>query len=365
MADKFRILSIDGGGLRGVVPVLILREIERRTGKKITDLFDMVAGTSTGGLIACGLTVSDNGKDPKYTIADIEKIYTDRGKDIFPEKNFLKTLISNITSLKRPKYSANGLQKVLEEMFGQRRMSSCIRSVFIPSFDLFNNEAILFKSRHAINYPENNALLVDVCRATSAAPTYLPAYKFIYENKQRVSVDGGVYMNNPSMGALIEVTKYHEESPYSRPDLKLADISILSLGTGHYTGEIARQQVESWGLLDWASKITDVMMQAVNQTTTYETEELLSNGNFLRINPHILDPRFADMADSSKKSTRLFRFIGAVRCVGEPCANGAAGSFFREISGRINTGAGVLRSKCRGLRHIAISRYVGMQSVCN
>jgi len=331
MAEKFRILSIDGGGLRGVVPVLILREIERRTGKKITDLFDLIAGTSTGGLIACGLTVSDNGIDPKYTIADIEKIYTDRGKDIFPEKNFLKTLISNITSLKKPKYSANGLQQVLEELFGQRRMSSCIKPVFVASFDLFNNEALLFKSRHALNYPENNALLVDVCRATSAAPTYLPAYKFIYENKQRVCVDGGIFMNNPSMGALIEVTKYHEKAPYNHPDLKLADVSILSLGTGHYTGEIARQQVESWGLLDWASKITDVMMQAVNQTTTYETEELLSAGNFLRINPHILDTRFADMADSSKKAYNYFVSLVQSDILGNPILMSQLDSFLEKL----------------------------------
>jgi patatin-like phospholipase/acyl hydrolase len=306
MSGKFRILSIDGGGLRGVVPVLIIQEIERRTGKKITDLFDLIAGTSTGGLIACGLAVSDNGTTPKYTIEDIAKVYSDRGKDIFPEKNFLKSIISGITALKQPKYSAKGLQKVLEELFGNTRMSDCIKPVFVSSFDLFNNEALLFKSRHALNYAENNALLVDVCRATSAAPTYLPAYKFIYENKQRVCVDGGIYMNNPSMGALIEVLKYHNESPYNRAELKLDDVTVLSLGTGHYTGEIARQKVESWGLLDWASKITDVMMQAVNQTTTYETEELLSTGNFLRINPHILDPRFADMADSSKKAHDYF-----------------------------------------------------------
>ncbi len=306
MANKFRILSLDGGGLRGIIPVLVLKEIERRTGKRITDLFDMVAGTSTGGLIACGITVSDNGTTPKYTLSDIEKIYTENGKDIFPEKNFLKKIISSISSLKNPKFSANGLEKVLQNLLEQKRISDCAKPIFVTSYDLFNNEALLFKYRHAIKHPENNALLVDVCRATSAAPTYLPAYDFIYQNKKRVCIDGGLYMNNPAMGALIEVIKYHKEPPYNLPELKLNDISILSLGTGHYSSEIARKKVEGWGLLDWATSITDVMMQAINQTTTYEAEELTSNENFLRINPDIANSKYSDMADSSEEARAYF-----------------------------------------------------------
>lgn len=309
MAQKFRILSIDGGGLRGLIPVLILKEMERRSGRRITELFDLISGTSTGGLIAAGITVSDNGKDPKYTLDQIEKIYTDRGKDIFPKKNFIKSVISGVSSLKNPKYSADGLQKVLTDLLGQKRISDCILPIFISSYDLYNNEALLFKYRHAIRYPENNALLVDVCRATSAAPTYLPAYNFTYQDKQRVCVDGGIYMNNPAMGALVEVIKYHNEAPYNRQELKLNDVSILSLGTGHYSSEIARKKVEGWGLLDWAANITDVMMQAVNQTTTYQAEELTASGNFLRINPAITNPDFSDMADCSQQAQDYYRSL--------------------------------------------------------
>lgn len=299
MANTFRILSIDGGGLRGIIPVLVLKEIERRTGKRIADLFDMVAGTSTGGLITCALVVSDDGKTSKYSLSDIEKVYTDRGKEIFPQKGWFKKLVSDITSLKSPKYSPDGLQKVLTDMFGQKRITDCIRPIFVTSFDLYNNEALLFKYRHAINDPASNALLIDVCRATSAAPTYLPAYDMNYEGKRRVCVDGGIYMNNPSVGAMVEVVKYHQDPPYNLPVLGLDNASVLSLGTGHYTPEIARQNVEGWGLLDWAGRITDVMMQAVNQTTTYETEELTADGHFLRINLNIDDLKHAGIDDSS------------------------------------------------------------------
>ena len=306
MAAKFRILSLDGGGLRGIIPVLILKEIERRSGKRILDLFDMVSGTSTGGLIACGIAVSDNGKTSKYTLEQIEDIYVKHGKDIFPKKSAFKNFIGKITSLKSPKFSPDGLQKVLTDLMGEKRISDCAKPILVTSYDLFNNEAILFKYRHALNYPENNALLVDVCRATSAAPTYLPAYDFVYENKKRICVDGGIYMNNPSMGSLIEVIKYHAENPYNLEELKLADISVLSLGTGHYTSQIAQKKVEGWGLLDWAPNITDVMMQAINQTTTYQAEELTANENFLRINPVIDNPDFSDMADSSDKAREYF-----------------------------------------------------------
>ena len=303
---KIRILSIDGGGLRGLIPVLILKEIEKRSGKRITDLFDLVAGTSTGGLIACGITVSDDGKTPMYTLSQIEDIYTKQGKDIFPKSNFIKSLIMKVSSLKNPKYSATGLQNVLTGLLGQKRITDCIRPIFISSYDLNNNEAILFKSRHAQNYPENNALLVDVCRATSAAPTYLPAFDLNYENKQRVCIDGGIYMNNPTVGAIIELTKYGSEDPYKLPNLKLDDIAVLSLGTGHYNSEIARHKVEGWGVLDWATRITDVMMQAVNQTTNYEALELTADANFLRINPLIEDARYAEMDDSSEEAMAYF-----------------------------------------------------------
>lgn len=108
------------------------------------------------------------------------------------------------------------------------------------------------------------------------------------------------------MGTIIELIKYHAEKPYNLQELKLADISILSLGTGHYTSKIAQKKVEGWGLLDWAPNITDVMMQAINQTTTYQAEELIATENFLRINPSIDNPEYSDMADSSDEAREYF-----------------------------------------------------------
>ena len=108
-----------------------------------------------------------------------------------------------------------------------------------------------------------------------------------------------MFMNNPALGAVVEVSKYRKDPIYNRPDLSFDDISALSMGTGHYTPDIARKKVESWGLLDWAKPITDIMMQGMNQAVTYETDELLEDGNFLRMTLDITNPKFAAMDDSS------------------------------------------------------------------
>jgi patatin-like phospholipase/acyl hydrolase len=222
----------------------------------------------------------------------------DRGKEIFPQRNWLNRLINKVTSLKDPKYSGRGLDKVLTEMLGPLKLTDCLKPVFITTYDLNHNEAILFKKRKALGDAFCNALLKDICRATSAGPTYLPAYEFTYENKKRVCIDGGVYMNNPSVGAIVEASKYHEFYGFSEFD----DITLLSLGTGHYTKDLVKKKVQGFGQLDWAVPISDVMMQGVNQTTCYMAEELLPAGQFLRLSVDIDEEKYSDMADSSDET---------------------------------------------------------------
>jgi patatin-like phospholipase/acyl hydrolase len=134
------------------------------------------------GLISCALAVSRDGKTPMYFIADIERVYTERGKEIFPQRNWLNRMINKVTSLKDPKYSHRGLDKVLKELLGPMKMTDCLKPIFVTTYDLNHNEAILFKSRKAQKDPSCNVMLYDICRATSAGPTYLPAYEFKYEN---------------------------------------------------------------------------------------------------------------------------------------------------------------------------------------
>jgi len=311
----FRILSIDGGGLRGIVPIQILKHIEVITGKKIIDSFDFFAGTSTGGLISAGLTVKDsNGISPKHSVEDIERIYLEQGKNIFPIKHVIhKWYRKQFWSyLLKTQFKPTGLENVLKSLLLDEnkiplKISDCLKPIFIPSYDLKSNSPLFFKSRYAFEYSKFDANLIDVCRSTSAGPTYLPPHKFNYpkdDNNEVVTVDGGVFMNNPSMGALVEILKHKGDEYYNLKDLKDEEIFILSIGTGHYSKDISQKSMK-WGKLKWIQPIVDIMMWGNNQAVDYQIKEGLNfeDGtkiNYLRIDINIDDKRFSDMANSDQ-----------------------------------------------------------------
>lgn len=294
MAKPFIILSIDGGGLRGIVPCLILEQIAQIAGKPIQEIFHLAAGTSTGGLIACGLAI---GKTP----TDLKNIYVNDGKTIFPQTSGLSGLLNGAESLFNPKFSPDGLQSVLNTNFADTTMNDCKMPVIACSYDLATNTPLLFKSRYVTETPAINAKLADVCRATSAAPTYLPAFQMTYNNIQRVCIDGGVYINNPGMAAFTEISKYYSNPYYGcDPDFDPdRDTFMLSLGTGSYTANLAQSKWMQGGVADWAQPISDIMMQATNQSTTYECNEMLPHGQYYRISIAIDNEKFSNMTDSS------------------------------------------------------------------
>lgn len=302
--STFNILAIDGGGLRGIVPLTILQRIESITGKKIQETFDLFAGTSTGGLLACCLTLRDeqDPSQPKYSLQQIADIYTNYGSTIFPVRSGLNKLLYRLISLVAPAYGPEGLDKTLRYFVGEQTILEALRPVLVPTYDLSSNQPVFFKSSEASDDPTANAKVYDVCRATSAAPTYLPAYSFIHKQKPLTGIDGGVYVNNPSMAALAEVSRYGDTGFYHKKDgskVAYEDIRILSLGTGSYEGTITREQAISWGQLQWITRITDIMMKGVNKSTHYEACEMLDIGKYLRLSIDIQDERYSDMADAS------------------------------------------------------------------
>ncbi len=292
---KLRILSIDGGGLRGIVPLLILKEIEKQQGKKIHELFDVIVGTSTGGIIACGLTSTKDGKNPQLTLDQLIELYTTKGSIIFPQKNnIFKKIISGVNSVFNPKFSPKGLDKLLQEYFGSLMLSTTLKPIIVSSYDLKNNEVIMFKTRLAKYSSDYDVKLKDISRATSAAPTYLPSFEMEYENKKRVLVDGGVYINNPALAAVADVLKTNK-------DIKLEDIECLSLGTGAYSKSLGIK-TEGWGLINWVKPITTVMMQASSKSVVYECDQILSK--HLRFQIEIDDEKKSDMSDSRPETTQ-------------------------------------------------------------
>jgi patatin-like phospholipase/acyl hydrolase len=310
---KIRILSIDGGGLRGVVPMTILKEVQRRRNNdlEIWESFDLIVGTSTGGLITCALTLGDKSKENKaqYSLDQILDIYLNRGKDIFPTYNKFEQLYHNVDDLIHPTFSEKGITTVFKEILGKRKVSECLTKIMVTTYDLNNNKPLFFKTIDKTDKNDLDPLLYDICRATSAGPTYLPTYRFKYaknpedESSHRNCIDGGVFINNPSMAGLSEMLKNYicydiDEKP------ELDDIYVLSIGTGTFSNKIKDEDSAEKGKLYWANRISDIMMRGVNKTTDYEMTQVMPDDNYLRLTINIDSEEHSNMADSRQETTQ-------------------------------------------------------------
>lgn len=314
MSRKFRILSIDGGGLKGLIPLQVIREIENITGEPIHKTFDLIAGTSTGGLLTCALLLQEDsieGNKRKYDLQKIEDIYLKRGKEIFPKFKYLSWLFMHSRKWIRPMYYTKSYDKILNEYFGDYRMTSCLKPIFITSYDIHRNLPIVFTSREASRIDEKNSRLVDVCRATSAAPTYFPTYTFNYNRENLVCIDGGLIMNNPSLGAFIEVLGNSSYKHYKLDDkkLELKDIAILSLGTGISTKQYNSKTSQKWGRLQWIKKVIDISMGAPVHIVSDHLEAVFNSiglsKNYLRVNVEIAE-KYAEMDDSRDETLKYY-----------------------------------------------------------
>ncbi len=295
MKNKFRILSLDGGGLRGLTQLLILRRIEELTGKKIYELFDLIVGTSTGGILACGLTAKKNGR-PVLTIDKLIDLYYKDGWKIFPTQNtILKKAWRKVKLFGGSKWDRSGLEEQLKEYFGDIRLSETLKPIIVTSYDVENNEIIMFKSRRCTEW-NYDLKLTDVSLATASAPSYFEPLQLNWLGVDRVLIDGGVYINNPSMAAVAEVLRYK----YDNPNIKIEDIELLSLGTGIYSEKI-KEDSAGWGLIKWAKNITRVMMQSTSKSVEYECEQMPFN-KYLRLQFTIEEKEYMEMDDSRKKT---------------------------------------------------------------
>ena len=287
MTFKFKILSIDGGGIRGIVPAKILAEIEKRTGKRIANLFDLVAGTSTGGILAAGVTIpKPNTKEPKYTAEDLIQIYRKRGGVIFYEP-FLEKIMK-LDDISRPKFSSAGRSKVLKEYFGDTPLQDAITEVFVTSYDIQLRTPVFFTSQTNKEERTNRYYrkissgftMHQAAMATSAAPTYFKPHKIeasaMHDTQGRgfyALVDGGVFANNPTSLALMEAI-IDSKKPGKTP-LRLEDILVVSLGTGSLTRRYEYDKAEHWGLVGWVQPLLNITLDGSSESVAVQLEQLL------------------------------------------------------------------------------------------
>jgi uncharacterized protein len=268
-----RILSIDGGGIRGLIPGTVLAAIEKSTQKPIAKLFDVIAGTSTGGILACGLSAPGDGGNPRFSASTLVDMYVQEGARIFPQHIF-----ERITELLGEKYPATGIENVLHKYVGESRLSETVTEILITAYDIERRKPKFFRSRDARDDPTKDHPLWMVARATSAAPTYFEPFKLpgAAPGDHEALVDGGVFANNPAMCAYVDGSVGPGQV---RPD----DVFVVSLGTGSQNRPIMYDRVKDWGQLQWAKPILNVVFDGVSATTDYQLEQILGDDHYFRL----------------------------------------------------------------------------------
>jgi patatin-like phospholipase/acyl hydrolase len=245
LRGKLRILSIDGGGIRGLIPAIVLSRLEELIRERVPEAtlassFELIAGTSTGGLIALGLATPRAGS-PAMSAAEMVDLYSgDEARTIFG-RSLLRRLpgVGRVIDAFDPKYELDGLRTVLERRLGGAKLADALTGLVITSYDMQGRQPRFLKPWQP-GATELSA--VDAGLATAAAPTYFPPQR----SGDATLVDGGVFVNNPTVAATIEAMKRQEGDPIHADDLL-----VVSVGTGQYERAYDPDQVAGWGALGW------------------------------------------------------------------------------------------------------------------
>lgn len=304
MSSVIKILSIDGGGIRGVIPAMVLAEIERLTGKPVAELFHLIAGTSTGGILALGLAKPDDQRKPQFSARQMVSLYEQEGSRIFSASLWQK--IRRLGNLLDEKYPADGIEDVLHEYFGEARFKDVVTDVVVTAYETERRFPFFFKSRNAKTKDGYDVEMRLVARATSAAPTYFEPLKLdVSDPAEYYSlIDGGVYANNPAMCGYVEARTMFPEA---------TEFLVVSLGTGELTRPLRYQDVKGWGLAQWAQPILNVVFDGVSSTVDYQLRQLLppnASGvmRYYRFQVR-LDPSTDDLDDASRDNMRSLKLL--------------------------------------------------------
>ena len=262
----YRILSLDGGGIKGTFTASVLAALEEATGRTVIEHFDLITGTSTGGILAVGLGL---GFSPRHLL----DFYKERGPTIFPSTSVVDRRIGQLRQLFGPKHSHAVLRSELHNILGDRKFGESRSRLVIPTYDANAGQIFLLKTAHNPRFVHDiNALAVDVALATSAAPTYFAAAPFP-EHKGASYVDGGVWANCPALVGVVEAIGFLGQSS--------DNIDLLSIGATTEPFNIA-QHLQS-GLVQWNVGIIDLMFAAQMEAALAQAG-LLVQGRLHRIN---------------------------------------------------------------------------------
>ncbi|RMG52504.1 MAG: patatin [Acidobacteria bacterium] len=301
---QVNILSIDGGGIRGIIPAMILAELEDRLPMPIAERFHLIAGTSTGGILALGLTKPDARGRPQYAARDLVALYEREGARIFSRSVWHR--LHAVGNIAEEKYPSEGIEQVLDEYFGEARLKDVVTDVLITSYEIERRIPWFFKSRKAKVNDEYDFPMKVVARATSAAPTYFEPLKVETSDRSDyyALIDGGVFANNPALCGFVEAKTMFPQAE---------DILLVSLGTGQLTRRIPYDEARGWGLARWAQPLLNVVFHGVSATVDYHLRHLLppaSDGTkrYYWFQPR-LDEGNDDLDDASRTNIRVLKLL--------------------------------------------------------
>ena len=280
-----RVLSIDGGGIRGLIPALVLEELERRAERRVFELFDLIAGTSTGAILACALCAPD-----PLPAARVAALYEEEGPEIFSRSIFQR--IRSADGLLDEKYDSATLDGVLARFLSDKRLSRTRPDLVVPAYDTAGPGPFFFKTTDARESPEDDFPLSVVARASSAAPTYFEPSAV----DGRALVDGGVFAANPAMSAFAEAVRFQPG----------AEVVLLSLGTGERTRRRTFDEIEDWGLLEWARPLLDVVFDGISDAVDYQLRHALGEGRYWRFQVELTRASDA-LDDATEENLRALR----------------------------------------------------------
>jgi patatin-like phospholipase/acyl hydrolase len=322
MEKKVKILSIDGGGIRGIIPGTILNYIETRLQEelddpntRLADHFDLIAGTSTGGILTCTYLMADDQGRSKYSAEFAVDLYMKNGGQIFNRS--LARELKTVFGLFGAKYSADSLEGLLQEYFDETWISELRRPCIITSYDIRNRSSVFFNKLDGVNNPVKNYKVKEVTRATSAAPTYFAPALIRSEIEAPLAlIDGGTFANNPSLCAFAEARTIDfkkEDSPGNITFPTPKEILMISLGTGTELMPYTYPKAKRWGAVQWIQPVIDVMMSGNSETVDYQLKQIFdateSGAFYHRIQPGLQDAKSA-MDDVSPENLIALKEAG-------------------------------------------------------
>lgn len=273
---RFRILSLDGGGIRGAFSASVLSTLEKETGRAVVDHFDLITGTSTGGIIALGLALG-------LPASAIRDFYRDKGLDIFPGTGLVQRTRDKVRHLFTPKRSHEALEAALRSVFKNMRLGEARCRLVIPTYDAVGGRIYLLKTAHHERFTgEYQASAVEWALATSAAPTYFAASD-LAQHPGSSYVDGGVWANCPVMVGVVEAVHFLGVS--------LDQIDVLSVGTVGEPFSVSPGRRRA-GVIRWSTSLIELLMRGQAEAALAQAQ-LLTGRNVHRIDQVVSPGRFS------------------------------------------------------------------------